>query len=201
MCGHSFEYGVLLSTNAAGGVETDFRARAVGTDPVPFTVLTCPRCSYSCDTGGFEQPVPPKVAYELKTLAERLFVAQPVKDSVRFQLAAELLDRKDDEPQAVGWMYLRASWMAREEGNAAAEELFQHRAVEAFQKHLELQPHGPDVGQITYLVGELARRLGDFETACTLLGAVSRTERLYPAAQKMLARAREADRRPARFGD
>lgn len=201
VCGHGFEYGVLLATNAAGGVESDFRARAVGTDPVPFTVLTCPRCSYSADTAGFESPVPPRVAYELKALVEQLFTDSPVKDSCRFQLAAELLDRRGDDPLAVGWMYLRASWMAREEQAAPAEQLYQRRAIESFQKYLAASAHAPDAAQITYLVGELSRRLGDFETACTLLDRVPSGERLYPAAQRMLARARDADRRPARFGE
>ena len=201
VCGHGFGYEVLLSTNAAGGVETDFRARAVGTDPVPFTVLTCPQCSYSADTGRFEQPVPPGVAYQLKDLATRLFAEKPVRDSRRFQLAAELLDRAGEEPQDAGWMYLRASWMAREERDAPAEELYQRRAVEMFQKYRADQPHAADAGQITYLVGELSRRLGDFEAACTLLEQVPNGERLFPTAQKMLARARGQDRAPARFGE
>lgn len=201
VCGHAFDYGVLLSTNAAGGVESDFRARAVGMDPVPFTVLTCPRCSYSADTGTFDQPVKPQAAYHLKGLVDQLFTEKPVKDSRRFHLAAELIDRRGDEPLSVGWMYLRASWMAREEKDAPAEELYQRRAVEAFQKYLADNAHAVDAGQITYLVGELARRLGDFENACALLGQVSRSERLYPTAQKMLARAREQDRSPARFGE
>ena len=201
ICQHDFDYNVLLSTNAAGGIESDFRARAVGTDPLPFTVLTCPRCSYSADTARFEQPVLPGVAYQLKTLVERILAETPGKHSRRFHLAAELLDQAGEEPQDTGWMFLRASWMARDESDAPAEALYQRRASESFRKYLTDNGHAPDAGQVTYLLGELARRLGDFETACTLLGQVSRTERFYPTAQKMLERAREQDRRPARFGE
>jgi uncharacterized protein (DUF2225 family) len=201
VCQHGFEYGVLLSTNAAGGVETDFRARAVGMDPVPFTVLTCPRCSYCADTGTFEQPVKPAIAYQLKGLVDQLLTERPVRDSRRFHLAAELLDLAGGEGLDVGWMYLRASWMARDEKDTDAEALYQRRAVETFQKYLDANEHALDAGQVTYLVGELARRLGDFETACANLGRVSRSEKLYPTAQKMLARAREHDASSARFGE
>lgn len=201
VCSHAFDYGVVMSTNAAGGVETDFRARAVGLDPLPLTVLTCARCSYSADTGTFESPVAPQAAYQLKALADQLFTATPVPHSRRFQLAATLMDIAGREPTDIGWMYLRASWMARDEGNAEAEALYQRRALEAFQKHLAENPQALDAGQITYLVGELARRLSDFETACAHFARVPRQERLYPTAQKMLARAQDHDATPARFGD
>jgi uncharacterized protein (DUF2225 family) len=201
VCNHAFDYGVPLSTNAAGGVETDFRARPVGLDPLPLTVLTCGRCSYSADTGAFEQPVAPAAAYQLKALADQLFTATPVPHSRRFQLAATLMEIGGRSPSDIGWMYLRAAWLARDEAIADAEALYQRRALEAFQKHLADEPHAVDAGQITYLVGELARRLADFETACTHLARVPRQERLYPTAQKMLARAREQDASPARFGE
>lgn len=198
VCANTFGYEVLLSTNAAGGVESDFRARAVGADPVPFTVLTCPRCSYSANTATFEIPVPPAVAYHVKELADRLLDG---RHSRRFLLAAELLEKSGEEPQHAAWMFLRSSWLARDEADAAGEERAQRHAIAAFQRYLGAQRNAEDAGQVTYLIGELSRRLGDFETACAQLAAVPASERVYPTAQKMLARAKAKDRAPARFGE
>lgn len=201
VCALEFDFSVLLSTNSAGGVESDFRARAVGVDFVPFTVLTCPRCSYSAETATFEQPVPPGVAYQLKALADLLLGGSESRHARRFQLAAELLDLNVHEPREAGWMYLRASWMAREEHDADAEALCQRRARDAFRKYLTASATADDAPRIRYLMGELARRLGEFEDACTWLDQVPAGDRLFPEAVKMLERARRQDRAPARFGE
>jgi uncharacterized protein len=48
-CFNAFSSDAVRSTNALGGKATDIHERAAGTQPLPYSIHTCPNCGY---TGG-----------------------------------------------------------------------------------------------------------------------------------------------------
>jgi len=174
-CGTAFQAHVVASCGYAGQ-DTDFRPRYWGLDPQPLFVHTCPRCLFS----GYEAHFAAPVSEELREwlVEERgLGRLQSSAGSRRYTLAARCRERAGDNDVAIADMYLRASWCARVEEDRAMERLSQRRAVERFQRALETDLVLLDQQTaITYLVGELYRRLGDFELATAYLARVLDTD-------------------------
>lgn len=190
-CATTFQVNVVISCSSAGQ-DTDFRPHYLGLDPLPLFVHTCPTCLFSGYEMHFEAPVSERLRH---WLVERNGLGRLQSDtgSHRYTLAARCRGRAGDNVLAVAELFLRASWCARAEGDKAAERLGQRRAVERFERALEsgLVPASrKDV--ISYLVGELYRRLGDYELAVAYLARVSEA-RWAPLAARQLALARQAN--------
>lgn len=210
VCDNAFRVQFVGSTNTFGGVDSDLRTHPVGWDPLAMMVITCRQCRYSADGGEFEAPVPAATAYRLRELADRVLpadlfaahnrpLANPPIDGQRGHLAAELMELAGRDPLDVGWMWLRASWLATDAEDAAAADAHRRRSIAAFRRFQALIPRSQEAVNATYLIGELSRRVSDFATACEYLEQVPAESSRGPIARKMLARARAQDASPAKF--
>ncbi len=190
-CHTTFKVQVVGSCGYAGK-DTDFRPHYWGLDPLPLFVHTCPRCLFS----GYEAHFAAPVSEELrKWLVEERGLGRLQSDtgSRRYTLAARCREQAGDNDIAIADMYLRASWCARVEEDRPMERLSQRRAVECFQRALAAGLVPPNQqAAITYLVGELYRRLGDFELATAYLARVKEDDWSALAARQ-LALARQAN--------
>jgi uncharacterized protein (DUF2225 family) len=166
----------LITSCGNRGQDTDFRPHYWGLDPLPHFVHTCPSCEFSGLTDDFVEP---------GTEAERVDhdepPARPFDDtpgSRKYELAAErYAAAQQPEHRLVGDLYLRASWCARLEAAPAREASLQRQAILHFEAALE----DPDLGRderavITYLAGELYRRVGCFDFAQAMLARCSELE-------------------------
>ena len=172
VCETHFRSQAVVSTNSFGGKRTDFHERAAGTQPLPYLVHMCNRCGYTGAERDFteEADVSPMLREQVwSELAPQVAqIAKPtVLGSEKYEAAAKVAEWQGMEPRHVADLLLRAAWCCVDEGDIEAERFFRRKAAWAFERSLD----GFDgVAQeeravLTYLVGELWRRVGDGQQA------------------------------------
>lgn len=167
-CGNSFQSQAVVSTNAFGGKRTDFHERAAGTQPLAYLVHMCRECGYSGterDFTGVTDVSPLVREHVLNELAPRVPVAET--GSAKYEAAAKVAEWQGIEPRQVADLLLRAAWCCVEENDVEAERYFRRLAAWSFEDALRSYD---GVGReeravLTYLVGELWRRVGEGEQA------------------------------------
>ena len=164
ICGNSFQSQAVVTTNAFGGKRTDFHERAAGTQPLAYLIHMCSECGYSGGEKDFthEAEVSPLLKeHVLNELAPR--APQSNTGSGKYEAAAKVAEWQGLEDRHIADLLLRAAWCCVDEGDVEAERYFRRHAAWAFERALETYD---GVGQeeravLTYLVGELWRRIGD----------------------------------------
>ena len=177
ICDTQFRSQAVVSTNSFGGKRTDFHERAAGMQPLPFLVHMCNRCGYSgserdfSDEADVSQLLKEHVWNELApTLA-----ANAVSGSEKYEAAAKVAEWQAMEPRHVADLLLRAAWCCVDEGDTEAERYFRRHAARTFEQALGIYDGvGRDERAVlTYLVGELWRRIGDVKAAKVWFNKVS----------------------------
>jgi hypothetical protein len=168
ICGNSFQSQAVVTTNAFGGKRTDFHERAAGTQPLAYLIHMCCECGYSGGERDFthEAEVSPLLKeHVLNELAPNL--PQPTTGSGKYEAAAKVAEWQGLEDRQIADLLLRAAWCCVDEGDIEAERYFRRHAAWAFERALaRYDGVGEDERAIlTYLVGELWRRVGDLKKA------------------------------------
>ena len=180
VCETHFRSQAVVSTNSFGGKRTDFHERAAGTQPLPYLVHMCNRCGYTGAERDFteEADVSPMLREQVWTelapqiaaqsaLQGEIHGAQPVKPAVlgseKYEAAAKVAEWQGMEPRHVADLLLRAAWCCVDEGDIEAERFFRRKAAWKFEEALASYDGVPrdERAVLTYLVGELWRRVGD----------------------------------------
>jgi uncharacterized protein (DUF2225 family) len=169
VCESRFRSQAVVSTNSFGGKRTDFHERAAGTQPLPYLVHMCNRCGYTGAERDFtdEADVSPMLREQVWTELAPALAKPAVMGSEKYEAAAKVAEWQGLEPRHVADLLLRAAWCCVDEGDIEAERYFRRKAAWAFERALD----GYDaVAQeeravLTYLVGELWRRVGDAKQA------------------------------------
>jgi uncharacterized protein (DUF2225 family) len=174
VCETQFRSQAVVSTNSFGGKRTDFHERAAGTQPLPYLVHMCNRCGYTGSERDFteEADVTPMVREQVWTeLAPQVGregrPGAAVSGSEKYEFAAKVAEWQGLEPRHVADLLLRAAWCCVDEGDLEAERYFRRKAAWAFERALD-QFDGvarEERAVLTYLVGELWRRVGDASRA------------------------------------
>ena len=192
-CDTSFQVRTVGSCGAAGQ-DTDFRPKYWGANPLPHFVHTCPNCLFSGTSGHFEGAVDDRLRAWLAS-EKALGTRAPKSASARFALAARCREQARDDALSVADLYLRGSWCARSEGDREVERRCQQATAEHLTAGLEAnQVPQEELDTIRYLLGEIHRRLGDFDRAVTLLERVTEGQ-IGELAKRQLefARAKNSD--------
>lgn len=168
ICGALFRSQAVASTNAFGGKRTDFHERAAGTQPLAYLVHMCRECGFS----GGEQDFTPQAAVSPLLREHVLRRLAPVggneaTGSEKYEAAAKVAEWQGMEKRHIADLLLRAAWCCVDEGDVEAERYFRRHAAWAFEKALENFDTVPreERAVLTYLVGELWRRVGDLTQA------------------------------------
>jgi uncharacterized protein (DUF2225 family) len=173
VCETRFRSQAVISTNSFGGKRTDFHERAAGTQPLPYLVHMCSSCGYTGAERDFtdEADVTPVVREHVWTeLAPQLTTAPgrgAILGSEKYEAAAKVAEWQGLEPRHVADLLLRAAWCCVDEGDIEAERYFRRKAAWAFERSLDAFDgvSREERAVLTYLVGELWRRVGDAGTA------------------------------------
>jgi len=159
------------------GQDSDFFPHYLGDDPLPFFLVQCPGCQYCAYPDDFAvgefQKHP--VKFELiKTVLTQPISRKLPPDAVRYYLAGKIYEAQQRNPYFIGNLYLRGSWCCRRGDNRKAEIELQQLAVKFLRESVERSTVGnPDnLPAVTYLVGELYRRLEDKALAREWFGTV-----------------------------
>ena len=157
-----------MSTNLLGR-RTDFHERAAGAQPLPYLIHTCSKCGYSgnvADFGDEAVPSPALKEHVWGELAPKL-PSGPLTGSEKYELAAKVAVWQRAEPWRIGDLFLRAAWCCVDEGDTEAERYFRRHAAWMFEEALASYDgvERDERAVLTYLVGELWRRIGDEKKA------------------------------------
>lgn len=169
VCDARFRSQAVLATNALGGKRTDFHERAAGMQPLPYFVHLCHTCGYA----GVDQDFASDVDLSPETRA-RVWMELPMSlaqdgplGSLKYDHAARVAAWQGCEPRYLGDLYLRAAWCCVDERDHEAERYYRRQAAWQFADALESYDGVPrsERAVITYLIGELWRRIGDEDLA------------------------------------
>lgn len=177
ICDTQFRSQAVVSTNSFGGKRTDFHERAAGAQPLPFLVHMCSRCGYSGSEREFseEADVSPALKEHVwNELAPALAVGS-MAGSEKYEAAAKVAEWQSMEPRHIADLLLRAAWCCVDEGDTEAERFFRRRAAWMFERALGAFDGvaRDERAVLTYLVGELWRRIGDGTAARVWFNRVS----------------------------
>ena len=177
VCDSRFRSQAVVSTNSFGGKRTDFHERAAGTQPLPYLVHMCSRCGYSGSERDFteESEVSALVKEHVWNELAPVLGHGAVTGSEKYESAAKVAEWQGMEPRHIADLLLRAAWCCVDEGDVEAERFFRRKAAWAFEKSLESWDGvaREERAVLTYLVGELWRRVGDGTKAADWFNRVS----------------------------
>lgn len=127
VCAQVFTAVVCAESNRRGGVDRDLFARALGPQPEFYRIATCPKCGYSgydvdfapgvVLSPGFRDQVLKSPKLELPTEFGPESDPRDLDARDRYQLAITCYRWRNRSDEALGWLHLRAAWIAREEGS------------------------------------------------------------------------------------
>lgn len=191
VCMLRFSTQSVLSTNSFGGKRTDFHERAAGTQPLPYQVHLCTRCGYAGSERSFteaEDIGPDIKGHVWDELAPRISASAVISGSEKYEHAAKCALYRGEDARHLADLYLRAAWCCVDERDTEAERYFRRLAAWKFAEALEGFDGVPtdERAVITYLVGELWRRVGDMKLAHEWYDAVPK-EIVDAAGQKWIA--------------
>jgi uncharacterized protein (DUF2225 family) len=166
ICGNSFQSQAVVTTNAFGGKRTDFHERAAGTQPLAYLVHMCSECGYSGGERDFTQEAEVSPLLKEHVLNE-LTPCVPFSStgSAKYEAAAKVAEWQGVEERNIADLLLRAAWCCVDEGDTEAERYFRRHAAWMFEKALDKYDGvtSDERAVLTYLVGELWRRIGDLK--------------------------------------
>lgn len=163
---------LLTSTNSFGK-RTDFHSITGGFPPIPLQMNTCPTCGFSGSANDFLNPkLSPELKEKIQTYIKPMLYDAPLKAGRRYELYAEIRKLEGDTELELANRYLVAAWAAVDEGTDD-EKAHRQKAIDYFRKALNKNqvPENSEAN-ITYLVGELYRRIGDSDSARTWFNRV-----------------------------
>jgi tetratricopeptide (TPR) repeat protein len=126
VCKQDFTSIACAESNRRAGVDRDLFARALGPQPEFYRIATCPKCGYSGYQADFDAhaDLPPGLSDQVLKSPKLSLPADfgPQSDprqldaADRYALAVTCYRWRGKSDEAIAWLYLRASWIAREEG-------------------------------------------------------------------------------------
>ena len=164
-CGNEFVSKTVQPQDAQGRQHTDFHVQARGIEPLRYGVHQCAQCGFAGREEAFRASV--GVSYEVQQrvrneLTPRLSMATPAT-SEKYEAAAKVAMWDGADAMNVADLWLRAAWCCLDEGDVEAERYYRRHAAWIFEDALESFDgiDSEERAKITYLVGELWRRIGD----------------------------------------
>ncbi len=189
VCLRTFRSHSVLPANASGRKRTDFQEEEAGLQSLPYLVHSCPTCGYSGDEGDFARETrvdPAIVAQVWDELTPKLSDAA-MTGSEKYEFAAKVAQWRQCGPLEIADLLLRAAWCCVDEGDVEAERYFRRKAAWMFEAALATREgiSEDDRAVLTYLVGELWRRVGDLKKAATWFNRVP-SEIVAPLRQRWI---------------
>lgn len=166
VCNTELEGRIIRSTNTFGGQTTDFHTMAVGFDVLDFVITTCHKCGFTDYSSDFGKKY--TITDDLRNFIENELTPHTgarLQTSLKYKFAALLSEFTDADVMITANNYLRAAWFATDKTDEISYRL---AAIEFFKKGLESgQLPESEAITITYLIGELYRRIDEKELATT----------------------------------
>jgi hypothetical protein len=175
-CGRKFD--VTKARNSACVVlkrDSDFRVVCSGIDPNLYTVWVCPHCGYAAGESTFEDLMTREKPAVKEALASRPLPAGTQGERTTegaiaaYEQALFLGEVRTLSPSNLAGLHLKLAWVYRGLGDAQREQEHLVAARDLFRTAFDHErlggPGKMSESTVAYLIGELARRTGDHQTA------------------------------------
>jgi uncharacterized protein (DUF2225 family) len=171
--------------------EGDFYARYGGPNPVHYLINVCSTCGFS-----FLEKTQPRVTplrrqqyvseVASKWVARDYCGVRSIKQAViSFKLAVFCAQFVGEPSRTIGGLCLHLAWLYREMGDEVEEQRFLRDALEFYIDAFEHDSRLEDNGKMPYLIGELARRVGDDKQAVLYFNQVIQDKQSAPKYTKL----------------
>lgn len=192
LCSHVYVTKKVLSKAVkAQSVEGDFYATYRQVNPNYYTINVCGMCGFS-----YMDKTKPRInSYKRERYRQKVVTRWMPRDfgNVRsieeamtsFKLAVFCAQFMEEPAKTVGGLCLQLAWLYREQGDAVQEERFLRHALDFyFNAYEHDRTIGVD-GRITYLIGELHRRLNQQKEAIYFFNQVIQDKQSLPKYVKL----------------
>jgi len=177
ICETRFRSQSVVSTNSFGGKRTASHERAAGTQPLPYLIHPCNRCRFSGADRDFTEDaeVSPVLKERVWNELAPAITCGTLSGSEKYEAAAKVAEWKGMEARHVADLLLRAAWCCVDEGDTEAERFFRRKAAWKFEEALDSFDGvaREERAVLTYLVGELWRRVGETKLSVAWLNRVA----------------------------
>jgi uncharacterized protein (DUF2225 family) len=169
VCDNHFRSRAVAAADVPAGQRTDFHEESPGRAVLPYLVHMCDRCGFS----GAERDFTDQTELSA-TVIEHVWneLAPCVADnggaaSEKYEAAAKVAEWSGADLRDAADLWLRAAWCCVDEGDVEAERFYRRIAARKFEAALTAFDDVPreDRAVLTYLTGELWRRIGDLGQA------------------------------------
>ena len=198
-CGQNFKDKIIWSTNVMDR-DSEFRPYAMGFDPLPYYVHACPHCGYTNDGDRAQLSDQEKVEIGKFLTAYRESQGGRISSAGKYEVLAHTYIIRQLPSDKIAYAYQRAAWMADDSHDETAGRKFRTATLEYLTKALEKsEVEAKMVPNLTYLAGELNRRLGRFDEALQWFSRVKPDGPMKDLVAQQTALARKKDASPDRM--
>ena len=165
LCGKTYE-SPTIGSSSYGYLDSEFRMHSFGLNPLRFSLHICPYCKYPTKNP-YEELTNEQKTRIKKILENKIGVIRVDKELLyKFLVYAQLTKELGYPNYAVADAYLTAAWVADDLRSSERKNLRKH-TLDYFVKSLsdDVTLTKKKIQVITYIIGELYRRLGEFEKA------------------------------------
>ena len=187
LCSTEYSTKKVLSRAAkVKGVDGDFRAHYSGLNPSYYAVNVCQECGFA-----FMEKTKPKISssqrsryiadvisrWRPRTLTEGRSIHEGI---VAFKLAIFCAQHIEEPARTVGGLCLQLAWLYRELEDQEQEMRFLRDALDFYRYAYETDDTIELDGRLTYLLGELYRRVGDERSAVFFFNKLIHDKKALP---------------------
>jgi hypothetical protein len=183
------------------GTYTDLQRKSLGIEPSCFLAHSCPECAYTGPDDWFQAPVPARLKELIRNNLTPLS-GEVVREHawLKFEYTARIAEWKALPPEEIADYYHTAAYLCACLGSgrpSKQEEIYRKKAIEFLLKALGASTIAEEsVPQVTYLIGELYRRIGSRESSATWLKRAERLARPHKDLKWLAKLARQQRTRP-----
>ncbi|MGE5397945.1 MAG: DUF2225 domain-containing protein [Chitinophagales bacterium] len=169
--------------------ESDFHLIYNGVNPLHYSVIVCPACNYAAPAASFKEQIKnveelARALSQITTKPVRLTGERNISDALQsWQLALQSAQLKKLPSGQMAGIYLSAAWIAREIGDGDLEHSYLQQALNSYLAAYNNEPMplgNLDGKSVAYLIGELYRRLDQYQEAVTWFNHVISDRRAKP---------------------
>ncbi|MDB5254348.1 MAG: hypothetical protein JWL80_414 [Parcubacteria group bacterium] len=170
VCEKEFQSEKIVDKIPVYRLKTDLHPQILGgPSPFQFMIHTCPECGYTKTADGFKQEPQTYANIALVMFLESevtprfRWLNNSITASEKYEAYAKIREFEGAGPRIIADHFLAAAWCCVEEGDTEGERYFRRLAAQKYHDALASfdEMEIAETFAITYLVGELWRRVGD----------------------------------------
>lgn len=183
-------------------VDSDFYKTYEFVNPILYSITTCNECNYSARNDDYDKKTLEyhkeiiDLAMSIKNARKNVFFKNEKNPSLEEVVNKHLLaiyfykNFKPKNLNIISGLYMHLVWLYRDAGNTEKEKEYIKKAIEYYIKTYEMGEQIPEkigIPGILYLIGELNRRIGNYQDAVSWFSKVLKNDMIvnYPNIKKL----------------